>query len=74
MKISDNLLKRINELAKKSREEGLTSEEKVEQQDLRQAYLKDFRESMRSQIESMTVIDPDGNDVTPDKIKDLKNK
>ena len=34
---------RINELAKKSREEGLSDQEKDEQRALRQQYLKEFR-------------------------------
>ena len=36
----DERIKRINELARKSREQGLTEEEKAEQQQLRQEYIK----------------------------------
>ncbi|HZG82014.1 MAG TPA: DUF896 domain-containing protein, partial [Brevibacillus sp.] len=37
--VSDAEIKRINELVKKSREEGLTEEEKLEQKALRQKYI-----------------------------------
>ncbi|MBR2404757.1 MAG: DUF896 domain-containing protein [Clostridia bacterium] len=42
----ENLLKKINELAKKSREEGLSDEEKAQQAILRQEYIKKFRQGM----------------------------
>lgn len=70
-------LQRINELAKKKKEIGLTEKEAKEQSKLRKAYLDSFREKFKQQIESTRVIDPEGNDVTPDKVKnilDSKNK
>lgn len=72
--VSKDLLKQINKLARKARNEGLTDREKEEQQELRQKYLENFRQNFKEQLTSMTVIDPEGNDVTPEKIKDLKNK
>lgn len=73
--ISDKKLQRINELAKKSKEKGLTKKEKKEQQTLREEYLQGFRKSFKNQIENVTVYDPEGKDVTPDKIKEKrKNK
>jgi len=65
-------LERINYLAKKAKSETLTQEEKREQQELRQEYLQSIRQSFTNQITSVTVIDPDGNDVTPDKVKQIK--
>ena len=53
-------LQRINALAKKSREEGLTPEEKEEQAALRQEYIKGCRNSLTSQLESMVIVEPDG--------------
>ena len=53
-------LERINELAKKSREQGLTPEEKEEQAALRQEYVKGFRNSLTSHLESMVIVEPDG--------------
>ncbi|MDQ0230410.1 DUF896 domain-containing protein [Metabacillus malikii] len=70
--LSKDKLSRINELSKKSKEVGLNSEEKNEQQELRQQYLKAFRSSMKTTLKGVTVVDPNGNDVTPQKLKDEK--
>lgn len=64
-----NNLGRINELAKKQREEGLTSAEQIEQQVLRKDYLREIRGQVRETVLKMTVLDPLGNDVTPDKLR-----
>jgi len=64
-------LERINELAKKKKEQGLTEKEAKEQSKLREAYLKSFRKKFKQQLESTRVIDPEGNDVTPDKVKNI---
>ena len=65
-------LKRINELAKKEKEVGLTNAEKVEQQVLREDYLREIRGQVESTMTSVTVVDEEGNDVTPDKLKEKK--
>lgn len=70
----DNLLNRINELAKKSKDSGLTESEKVEQQKLRKKYLGQFRKQVENQLTSIKVVDEDGNDITSDKLKALKEK
>ena len=62
-------LDRINELAKKQREEGLTNAEKVEQQVLREDYLRQIRGQVLNTFSGLTVVDPLGNDVTPDKLR-----
>lgn len=72
--ITDKKLARINELAKKKKEVGLTEEETKEQQELREEYLQGFRDSFTNQVQSITVIDPDGKDVTPEKVKELQKK
>ncbi|WJY28654.1 MULTISPECIES: DUF896 domain-containing protein [Sporosarcina] len=72
--LEDKKIKRINELAKKAKTTGLSVEEAKEQSQLRSEYLKTFRSTMRDTIENVKVIDPDGNDVTPDKVKDAKNR
>lgn len=68
------LIKRINELAKKAKEEGLSELETIERKELRQKYLKRFRESFRSQIEMMKIFDKDGKEVTPEKVKKVQWK
>ena len=65
-------MKRINELAKKSKTDGLSIEEAKEQSALRQEYLQTFRKTMSGTIENVTVIDPEGNDVTPEKVKNSR--
>jgi len=47
-------------------------EEAKEQSSLRKEYLETFRSTMRDTIESVKVIDPDGNDVTPSKVQEAK--
>lgn len=56
-KITKELVDRINALAKKSKSEGLTDEEKIEQQKLRERYLKAFRENFRAQLENIEIVD-----------------
>lgn len=72
--LSKEKIDRINELAKKAKETELTSEEKIEQKQLREEYLKNIRKSFTNQFKTMTVIDPEGTDVTPQKVKDLQER
>ena len=61
MAVSDSDIKRINELARKSRTpEGLTDEEKAEQSALRMAYVAAFRESLKSTLDATVIQEPDG--------------
>ncbi len=71
-KISDEMIKEINELAHKSKTIGLTDEEKERQQELRQAYLRAFRSGFKQQLKNIKVVDANGRDVTPHKIKKMK--
>ena len=57
----EKLLKRINELARKSREQGLDEAEKAEQAKLRQEYLKKFRQGMESTLSNVYIMDEAGN-------------
>ena len=68
------LIKRINELANKSKLEGLTEEEKTEQANLRQEYIKIFRGNMKTTLLNTKVIDKEGKDVTPEKLKNEQRK
>ncbi|MDW0115648.1 DUF896 domain-containing protein [Sporosarcina thermotolerans] len=70
--LTPDKIKRINELSKKSKTIGLSIEEAKEQTQLRKEYLETFRSSMRDTIEHVKVIDPEGKDVTPQKVKDAR--
>ena len=69
-----DLIKRINELANKSKTVGLTELEKEEQQKLRQEYLKVFRGNMKETLMTVKIVDEEGNDVTPEKLKEDQKK
>lgn len=71
--LAKDKINRINELARKSKKEGLDKQEKEEQKKLREEYLKNVRKSFKNQFKSMKVVDPNGDDVTPDKVKALKD-
>lgn len=51
---------RINELARKSKAEGLTEEEKAEQTMLRNEYRAAVTGNMRLQLENTYIVTPDG--------------
>ena len=57
----EKLLIRINELAKKSREQGLTDDEKAEQAKLRAEYIKKFRQGMENTLSNVYIMDENGN-------------
>lgn len=72
--IPQDLIDRINELAHKKKESGLTEEEQTEQKRLRETYLSMFRENFRSHIEMLQVYDKDGKEVTPEKVKRIQRE
>ncbi|NBJ68297.1 MULTISPECIES: DUF896 domain-containing protein [Clostridia] len=72
--LSKDKIARINQLARKSKADGLTISEQNEQKKLRHEYLQGVRHSFKNQFKTMKVVDPDGNDVTPKKVKDLQKK
>jgi uncharacterized protein YnzC (UPF0291/DUF896 family) len=51
---------RINYLARKSREEGLTEEEKAEQAVLRREYIDSYKRSLEMQLENTSILYEDG--------------
>lgn len=57
----EKLIKRINELAKKAKEQGLTEEEKAEQVKLRQEYIKKFRQGFENTMSNVYIMDANGN-------------
>lgn len=72
--IDEKLIKRINELANKKKTIGLSQEEQNEQQELRSIYINEFRKGFKNQLQSIKVVDEEGNDVTPEKLKNEKLK
>lgn len=68
-----DLINRINELANKSKSEELTEAEKTEQKKLRKEYLSMIRGQVKNQLSSVKVVDEEGKDVTPDRLKELKD-
>ena len=54
--IDPKLIERINYLANKKKNEGLTEEETKEQENLRKEYLRLFKEGFRQQLESIKVV------------------
>ncbi len=59
--ITEKDLARINELARKSKAEGLSEAEMQEQKVLRQKYIQAVRANLRSQLDQIDVIGPDGS-------------
>lgn len=49
----DDIIKRINELYKKMKEEGLNEAEKEEQQILRRRYIDSVKGNFRAQLETV---------------------
>ncbi len=52
---------RINQLARKSKAEGLTEEEKAEQAALRREYIQSVTGSLRVQLDNTSVQEADGS-------------
>ena len=53
-------IERINELLRKSKSEGLNDAEKEEQDRLRKAYVKAFRDNLRGTLNTISIKNPDG--------------
>lgn len=51
---------RINELARKSKAEGLTTAEREEQQALRREFIENIRGNLKSQLDNIDIQNPDG--------------
>ena len=62
----DQLIKRINELSRKSKSEGLSEAEKAEQTELRNQYRAMVVGNLSAQLNTMKIQYPDGT------IKDVK--
>jgi len=57
--ITQEMIDRINELAKKKKTEGLTDEEAAEQKALYKEYIAAFRANLKSQLDNIEIVDGD---------------
>ena len=62
--MGNDILKRINELAKKKREEGLSAEETQEQKELYKVYLGSIRSQFQATLDNVSIKEADGT-LTP---------
>ena len=56
----DKVIARINELAKKAKNEGLTDEELVERDKLRRIYIDSVKASLVGHLDNTYIVYPDG--------------
>ena len=63
MAITKDKINRINELAKKKKESGLTDEEAAEQKILYREYIEAFKANLKAQLDTIEVIDDDKKEV-----------
>lgn len=60
--MTDEGIKRINELYKKSKSDvGLTEEEREEQTRLRREYIEDFKKNLRGALNNVDIREADGS-------------
>lgn len=72
--MNEEAIKRINELYRKSQNEGLTAEEKEEQAKLRNDYIKAVRNNLRSTLNNVSILNPDGSITELSKVAKKKKK
>ena len=56
----NEVIARINELAKKAKIEGLTEEEVAERDKLRHIYIDNVKASLVGQLDNTYIVEPDG--------------
>lgn len=49
--MKEDKINRLNELARKQKQEGLNAEEKAEQEELRRIYIRDVKNNLRLQLD-----------------------
>ncbi|MBQ8327408.1 MAG: DUF896 domain-containing protein [Lachnospiraceae bacterium] len=59
--MTNEMINRINELYHKSQNEGLTPEEKEEQQKLRKLYIQAMSSNFTAQLDRIDIKNPDGS-------------
>ena len=66
-------MNRINELAQIAKSRDLTAEETAERDQLRREYLAAIRGQVDGHLLSTRIVDSEGVDVTPQKLRDAQN-
>lgn len=68
MKKMDEIVKKINEFTKLSKERELTEEEKKERERYRRLYIDKFKESLKGHLDNIKIVkvDDEGNPVDDD--------
>ena len=69
--MTEERIQRINELYHKSKQEGLTESELEEQKALRKEFIEAIRGDLKSSLNSITIVNPDG---TTEDLKDRVKK
>lgn len=72
--MNEEKIARINELYRKSQNEGLTPAEKEEQAKLRQEYIAAVRKNLRGTLENVSILEPDGSVTDLKKVAEAKRK
>ncbi|OPA74671.1 DUF896 family protein [Paenibacillus selenitireducens] len=61
----EKIVERINELARKNKTVGLTSEEMAERDALRRQYIDGFKRSLKQQLDNIEIVDEDDGHENP---------
>lgn len=72
--MTQDLLSKINALAQKKREQGLSEQEQKLQKELYKEYLSQFRSNFKQQLNNVDVKLPDGSVVPLTQLKTKDNK
>ena len=68
--LSKDKIDRINHLARKSKGEGLTDDEKNEQDSLRKEYIEKFREHFKGHLNRVKFVE----DITEEELADIRKQ
>lgn len=71
--ITQEKIDRINELARKDRETGVTPEEKQEWDLLRREYIDAFKANLRAQLDSIRIVDPEKEEQLEEDLEELED-
>lgn len=59
--MTEEKIQRINELYRKSKAEGLTTQEAEEQKILRRQFIEDFKRNLRGHLDNISIQEEDGS-------------